>query len=510
LNSDVTLLKETVPLFIGGEKLESQTSRWLSVRDPATQEMLARVPVATTEEVDRAVCCAADAFTSWREVPVSERARVFLRLQALLREHETEIAEELTREQGKTLPDARGDLFRGIEVVEQAANIAALLMGETVENVARGIDTMSLQQPLGVCAGITPFNFPAMIPLWMFPLAIAAGNTFVLKPSERAPMTAMRLAQLAKEAGVPDGVLNVVHGDASVVNALCDHPKIRALSFVGSAPVGKLIFARATATGKRVQALLGAKNHMTVMPDADRERALNAVIGAAFGASGQRCMAISVLLLVGRAKEWLPELVAKARALRVGPGNHSESDLGPVISPEAKARIEGLIDAGVAEGARLELDGRGLLVPGYEQGNFVGPTIFSGVRATMTVYREEIFGPVLCVMEAEDIEEALAITNANPYGNGTAIFTSSGAHARRFQHAVDGGQVGINLPIPVPLPFFSFSGSKASICGDHYAYGKSAVRFYTQTKTITTRWFDSKAAPTGDVNTTIQLASGEE
>ncbi|MGH6627969.1 MAG: CoA-acylating methylmalonate-semialdehyde dehydrogenase, partial [Burkholderiaceae bacterium] len=416
-----------------------------------------------------------------------------------------EVAEILTAEQGKTLADAEGDIFRGLEVVEHAANIGNLQMGELANNVATGVDTYTLQQPLGVCAGITPFNFPAMIPLWMFPMAIACGNTFVLKPSEQDPMSTMRLVELAIEAGIPAGVLNVVHGGEEVVNAICDHRDIKAVSFVGSTRVGTHVYQRATLAGKRVQCMMGAKNHAIILPDAHKEQTLNALVGATFGAAGQRCMAVSVAVLVGEARQWIPELVERAQKLVVGNGAVAGTDVGPVISCAAKERVESLIAQGVAEGATLELDGR--LPPldgGARAGNFVGPTIFSGVKPGMAIYDQEVFGPVLCIAGAESLDEAIALINANPNGNGTAIFTQSGAAARRFQEEIDVGQVGINVPIPVPVPLFSFTGSRASKLGDLGPYGKQVVLFYTQTKTITERWFDDRTVSTG-VNTTISL-----
>ena len=414
-----------------------------------------------------------------------------------------ELAALLTAEQGKTLADAEGDIFRGLEVVEHAANIGTLQLGEYAENVAGGVDTYTVMQPLGVCAGITPFNFPAMIPLWMFPMAIACGNTFVLKPSEQDPLVTMRLVELALQAGVPAGVLNVVHGGPDVVNALCDHPDIKAISFVGSTRVGTHVYNRASLAGKRVQCMMGAKNHAIVLPDANKEQALNQLTGAAFGAAGQRCMALSVAILVGEAQQWLPDLVAKAQSLRVGAGIDNP-DLGPVISCAARERIHGLIERGVAEGATLALDGRQVSVAGYPHGNFVGPTIFSDVKPGMSIYDQEIFGPVLCLMAADTLDEAIELINANPNGNGTAIFTQSGAAARRFQEDIDVGQVGVNVPIPVPVPLFSFTGSRASKLGDLGPYGKQVVLFYTQTKTVTSRWFDDDAS-SGKVQTTISL-----
>lgn len=493
----------TVKLLIGGEFVESQTTEWRDVVNPATQEVLARVPFATVDEMNAAAASAKAAFKTWRKTPIGARARIFLKYQQLIRENMQELAALLSAEQGKTLPDAEGDVFRGLEVVEHAANIGSLQLGELANNVAGGVDTYTLNQPLGVCAGITPFNFPAMIPLWMFPMAIATGNTFVLKPSEQDPMVTMRLAELALQAGIPAGVLNVIHGGADAVNLLCDHPDIKAVSFVGSTKVGTHVYERASLSGKRAQCMMGAKNHAIVLPDAHKQQTLANLVGACFGAAGQRCMALSVVILVGEAQTWLPELVEKARTLKVGAGSEPGTDVGPLISRTARARVEELIGRGVAEGAELLLDGRNPQVPGYADGNFVAPTIFSGVTREMTIYREEIFGPVLCVMQAATMDEAIAIINANPNGNGTAIFTRSGAAARHFQEEIDVGQVGINVPIPVPVPIFSFTGSRASKLGDLGPYGKQVVQFYTQTKTVTARWFDEDEV--GHVNTTITL-----
>ncbi|WP_034400334.1 CoA-acylating methylmalonate-semialdehyde dehydrogenase [Comamonas testosteroni] len=497
-------LAPTVKLLIDGKFVESTTKEWLDDVNPATQAILGRVPMATADEVNAAVASAKRAFASWRHTPIGIRARIFLKYQHLIRENMTELAALLTAEQGKTMPDAEGDIFRGLEVVEHAAAIGNLQLGEHATNVARMVDTYTRLQPIGVCAGITPFNFPAMIPLWMFPMAIACGNTFVLKPSEQDPMVTMRLVELALEAGVPPGVLNVVHGGAQVVDAICDHPDIKAISFVGSTRVGTHVYNRATLTGKRVQCMMGAKNHAILMPDANREHSLNAIVGAAFGAAGQRCMALPVLVMVGEAQKWLPDLVAKAEALTVNAGDAAGADVGPLISASARGRVRQLIGEGVEEGARLELDGRSVGVRGYEKGNFVGPTIFSGVRPGMSIYEIEIFGPVLCVVAADSLGEAIEIINANPNGNGTAIFTQSGAVARKFEEDIDVGQVGINVPIPVPVPLFSFTGSRASKLGDLGPYGKQVIQFYTQTKTITTRWFDDAIVSTG-VNTTIAL-----
>jgi malonate-semialdehyde dehydrogenase (acetylating)/methylmalonate-semialdehyde dehydrogenase len=493
----------TVPLLINGEWVESTSTVWRDVVNPATQEVLARVPFATPDEVAQAVSAAQRAFKTWRKTPIGARARIFLKLQQLIRENMADLAATLTAEQGKTLVDAEGDVFRGLEVVEHAANIGTLQMGEFAQNVAGGVDTYSVLQPLGVCAGITPFNFPAMIPLWMFPMAIACGNTFVLKPSEQDPLVTVKLVRLALQAGVPAGVLNVIHGGEDVVNALCDHPDIKAISFVGSTRVGTHVYQRATLAGKRAQCMMGAKNHAVVLPDANKDQTLNQLLGAGFGAAGQRCMAASVAVLVGEAQAWLPELVQRASQLSVGAGKDNP-DLGPLVSCSAKERVLALIEQGLAEGATLALDGRGVQVPGYPAGNFVGPTILSDVKPGMTVYDQEIFGPVLVVVPVDTLDDAIALVNANPNGNGTALFTQSGAAARKFQEDIDVGQVGINVPIPVPVPLFSFTGSRGSKLGDLGPFGKQVVLFYTQTQTITQRWF-ADAASVGKVNTTISL-----
>ncbi|MEL1090122.1 CoA-acylating methylmalonate-semialdehyde dehydrogenase [Pseudomonas sp. OB66] len=500
--NETTLQK--VKLLIDGEWVESQTTEWHDIVNPATQQVLAKVPFATAAEVDAAVSAAQRAFQTWKLTPIGARMRIMLKLQALIREHSKRIAVVLSAEQGKTIADAEGDIFRGLEVVEHACSIGTLQMGEFAENVAGGVDTYTLRQPIGVCAGITPFNFPAMIPLWMFPMAIACGNTFVLKPSEQDPLSTMLLVELAIEAGVPAGVLNVVHGGKDVVDGLCTHKDIKAVSFVGSTAVGTHVYDLAGKHGKRVQSMMGAKNHAVVLPDANREQALNALVGAGFGAAGQRCMATSVVVLVGAAKQWLPDLKALAQKLKVNAGSEPGTDVGPVISKKAKARILELIESGINEGAKLELDGRDISVPGYEQGNFVGPTLFSGVTTDMQIYTQEIFGPVLVVLEVDTLDQAIALVNANPFGNGTGLFTQSGAAARKFQTEIDVGQVGINIPIPVPVPFFSFTGSRGSKLGDLGPYGKQVVQFYTQTKTVTARWFDDDSVNDG-VNTTINL-----
>jgi malonate-semialdehyde dehydrogenase (acetylating)/methylmalonate-semialdehyde dehydrogenase len=494
----------TVKLLIGGEFVESKARDWRDVVNPATQEVLARVPFATAEEVDAAIRSAHAAFATWKNTPIGARMRIMLKYQALIREHMPRIAKTLTAEQGKTLPDAEGDIFRGLEVVEHACSIGTLQQGGFAENVAGAVDTYTLQQPLGVCAGITPFNFPAMIPLWMFPMAIVCGNTFVLKPSEQDPLSTMQLVELAIEAGVPKGVLNVVHGGKDVVDALCTHEHVKAISFVGSTAVGTHVYNLGSQHGKRVQSMMGAKNHAVVLPDANREQTINALVGAGFGAAGQRCMATSVVVLVGSSKDWLPEFVEKAKTLKVNAGHEPKTDVGPVVSRAAKARILSLIESGVKQGATLALDGRDVKVSGYEDGNFIGPTIFTDVKTDMDIYTNEIFGPVLVVLTAHTLDDAIAIVNANPFGNGVGLFTQSGAAARKFQSEIDIGQVGINIPIPVPVPYFSFTGSRGSKLGDLGPYGKQVVQFYTQTKTVTARWFDDATVSDG-VNTTISL-----
>lgn len=494
----------TAKLLINGEFVESKTSHWQDIINPATQEVLGQVPFATAEEVNAAIAAAQNAFASWRQTPIQARMRIMLKLQDLIRTNLKSIAQVLTAEQGKTLADAEGDIQRGLEVVEHACSIGSLQMGEYVEGVARGVDTYTLQQPLGVCAGITPFNFPAMIPLWMFPMAIVCGNTFVLKPSEQDPLSTMMLVELAIEAGVPAGVLNVVHGGKEVVDLLCTHRDIKAISFVGSTAVGTHVYNLAGQHGKRVQSMMGAKNHVVVMPDANKEQTLNALVGAAFGAAGQRCMALSVAVMVGDTKHWVDELVNKTKTLKVNAGHEPNTDVGPVISTRAKARVIDLINSGVEQGAELLLDGRDVNVQGYEKGNFVGPTIFNQVTTDMRIYQEEVFGPVLAIIHVDTLEQAIALINANPFGNGVGLFTQNGNTARTFQHQIDIGQVGINIPIPVPVPFFSFTGSRGSKLGDLGPYGKQAVQFYTQTKTITSRWFEDDQETTG-VNTTISL-----
>ena len=491
-----------LPLFINGQHVDS-VADGQPVTDPATQEVLCEVPFATDQEVDQAVQGAKAAYLAWRDVPAPERARLLFAYQHILKQNQDDLARGLCRETGKTFEDARGEVWRGIEVVEQACNIVSLGMGETVENVANGIDTYSLVQPIGVCGGITPFNFPAMVPLWMFPFAIACGNAFVLKPSEQDPMTPNRLMELLAEAGAPDGLVQVVHGGKAQADALIEHADVRAISFVGSASVAKQVYRKAADNLKRVQALAGAKNHLVVMPDANKEQAIASLVGAACGAAGQRCMAISAAVLVGEAAQWLPDIKAALAEVRPGPWNDKDAGYGAQISRAAQERILDLIARGKAEGARCLLDGSDCRVAGYPEGNWVGPTLFADVTPEMSIYAEEIFGPVLVTSSVETLGDAIALINANPFGNGVSIFTASGGAARRFQHEIEVGQVGINVPIPVPLPFFSFTGWKNSFYGDLHVYGKQAVRFYTETKTVTARWFDD--APASGPNMTIQL-----
>ncbi|KAI5786437.1 Aldehyde/histidinol dehydrogenase [Peziza echinospora] len=483
--------------FIDNEFVESSTESWIDLHDPATNNLVTRVPQSTDAELKAAVDSAAKAFPAWKATSLLTRQQVLFRLVALIRQHWDRLAASITLEQGKTFSDAQGDVLRGLQVAETACGITTQLTGEVLE-VAKDMETRSYREPLGVVAAICPFNFPAMIPLWCLPLAIVTGNTLIMKPSERDPGAAMIIAELAREAGVPDGVFNIVHGSAKTVNFILDEPRIKAISFVGSDKAGKYIYERGSANGKRVQANLGAKNHACVMPDANKNATLNAIVGAAFGAAGQRCMALSTLVLVGETREWLPEIIERAKLLKVDGGFEKGADLGPVISPHAKKRINGLIQSGVDEGASLLLDGRNFKPEKYPDGNFVGPTILSKVTTSMKCYKEEIFGPVLVCLEVETLDEAIKLINANEYGNGVAIFTNSGAVAGKFQREIEAGQVGINVPIPVPLPMFSFTGNKNSIAGNggHNFYGKSGLNFYTQLKTVTSLWRSEDAVAT--------------
>lgn len=488
-------MSKNIKLFIDGEFIDSSCQQNKSLLNPATQQILASVPYATQPEMDKAIKSAKAAFLKWREVPVPERSRMFFEYQKLLKDNHDEIAKILSQENGKTFEDSKGDVWRGIEVVEQACNIPSLMMGETVENVSRSIDTHSYRQPLGVCLGITPFNFPAMIPLWMFPLAIATGNTFILKPSEQCPMTANKLAELFQTLNFPKGVLNVIHGGKDQVDYLIEQEEVKAISFVGSAPVAEQVYKKGSQNLKRVQSFAGAKNHMVVMPDAKKDEVLRHLAGASCGAAGQRCMAISVAVFVGEAQNWIAELQPKLQNLNPGIWNNKDSDFGPLISEASKKRVLSLIETGKKEGASLLLDGSCYQCKTHPKGNFIAPSLFDNVTADMQIYKQEIFGPVLLCVRVNNLDEALSFINKNPYGNGTSIFTSSGAAARQFQNEVEVGQVGINIPIPVPLPFFSFTGWKKSFLGDLHAYGKQAVSFYTETKTVTSRWFKETENP---------------
>ena len=491
-----------VPLLINGKFVVSQSTTKQDVVNPATQEVLAEVPFATTSEINKAIEGASEAFLTWKETPVSERARLMLRYQHLLKEHQKEIAEILAEDTGKNFDDAMGDVWRGIEVVEHACNIASLLMGETVENVAKEVDTYSITQPLGVTLGITPFNFPAMIPLWMFPLATACGNAMILKPSEQVPLATVRLLELFQEAGAPDGLVQIIHGGKDQVHTLIKHPSILATSFVGSVPVAKDVYLTATSEMKRAQCFAGAKNHMVVLPDADKNTVMNALIGATVGAAGQRCMAISVIVFVGETIAWAKDLAEKLQHVKPGIWSDPDAAYGPLISSRAVDRVTKLIQSGIDQGATCLIDGRGIEVKGYPNGNWLGPTLFTNVDTSMDIYKEEIFGPVVSCINVDSLDDAISLVNKNPYGNGTSIFTQSGANARKYQHEIEVGQVGINLPIPVPLPFFSFTGWKGSFMGDLHAYGKQAVRFYTETKTITANW---KTSALQAPNMTISL-----
>jgi malonate-semialdehyde dehydrogenase (acetylating)/methylmalonate-semialdehyde dehydrogenase len=493
-----------VAMIINGEKVETTSGIWADVLNPATQEVVAKVPFATLDEVDTAVASAKEAFKSWRNVSVAKRQAIMLRFQQLVRDNTKELAELISLEHGKTLPDAEGEVGRGLEAIENACLISKLQLGEIADNVAGNVNVYTLNKPLGVGVGITAFNFPIMLPCFMFPIAIACGNTFVLKPSEQDPTSTMRLVELAMEAGVPAGVLNVVHGGADVANRLAEHPDVKALSFIGSTHVGTSLYQRASNTGKRAQCMMGAKNHAVIMPDANKDQAINHMLGSCFGAAGQRCMANAIVILVGEAREWLPEMVERAKSMIVGPGSNRDADLGPLVSPQAQARVEALIETGVQQGASLLLDGRGVSVEGYPQGNFVGPTLFADVTTDMDIYTQEIFGPVMCVMGADDLESATDIINANANGNGTAIFTNSGWSARWFENNVDVGQVGINIPIAVPVAYFSFTGSRASKLGDLGPNGQQAVQFWTQTKTVSARWFEP-GTTSNEVHTTISM-----
>jgi malonate-semialdehyde dehydrogenase (acetylating)/methylmalonate-semialdehyde dehydrogenase len=475
--------------WIGGSETAGSSTRTAPVWNPATGEQQAEVLLGGHAEVDAAVQAGAKAFDEWRDVSVVRRARIMFAFRDLVDRHSGELARLVSDEHGKVVADAHGEVTRGLEVVEFACGIPALLKGEYSEQVSTDVDSYSFRQPLGVVAGITPFNFPVMVPMWMHPLAIATGNAFVLKPSERDPSASNFVAQLYADAGLPDGVFNVVHGDKEAVDAVLDHPDIAAVSFVGSTPIARYIYDRASATGKRVQALGGAKNHAVVLPDADLDFAAEHLVAAGYGSAGQRCMAISAVVAVGDAGDRLVEKVkALTQQLTVGPGRTETSEMGPLVTREAQERVRDYIGRGVAAGATAVVDGRGLTVDGHEGGFFVGPTLLDHVTPDMDVYTDEIFGPVLVVLRAATADEAIDLVNANPYGNGTAIFTSSGQAARVFQHKVTVGMIGVNVPIPVPMAFHSFGGWKDSLFGDRHMHGTEGVSFYTRAKVVTSRW----------------------
>ena len=476
--------------FIDGERVPGESNRYGDVYNPALGKVSARVPFATAQEVERAVRSARSAFAGWSDTPPAQRARALFRFHDLLDGHKDELARIVSAEHGKTFDDARGSVQRGTEVVEFACGIPQLLKGEFNENVAGGIDSYSMRQPLGVCVGITPFNFPAMVPMWMFPVALACGNTFVLKPSEKDPSCGLRLAELAIEAGIAPGVLNVVNGDKEAVDALLTDPEVDAVSFVGSTPIAEYVYKTGTAHGKRVQALGGAKNHMVVMPDADMEQVTDALIGSAYGSAGERCMAISVVVAVGEetADTLVSRLAPRVEGLEVGPYDGEGVEMGPLVTAQHRDKVKGYVDAGVEEGAELVVDGRDQGVAGHEGGFFLGGCLFDKVSPQMSIYREEIFGPVLSVVRVEDYERALELVNEHEFGNGAAIFTRDGDAARDFTNRVKIGMVGVNVPIPVPTAYHSFGGWKRSLFGDHHMHGPEGVRFFTRMKTVTSRW----------------------
>ena len=494
---------KNIPLWINNKPAAAGSTRAGDITNPATGEITARVPLCNEADIDTAVAAAQAAFPAWRDTPPLRRARILMKYRELIDAHRGELAALITAEHGKTLSDAGGSVQRGLEVVEFAMGIPHLMKGEHSEEVGSGVDCHSLRQPLGVCAGITPFNFPAMVPLWMYPVAIACGNTFVLKPSEKVPSTAMRLAELFKEAGLPDGVFNVVHGDKQAVDAILNHPEIKAISFVGSTPIAKYIYETCAKNGKRVQALGGAKNHAVVLPDmnspADLDFVADSLIGAGYGSAGERCMAISAVVAVGDIGDALVATIKKkAASLRIGPGagkvDGKEPDMGPLVTQVHRDKVAGYVDKGVAEGATLVLDGRTF---NSKEGFFLGASLFDNVRADMRIYKDEIFGPVLVVVRVKTLDEAIQLINVNPYANGTAVFTRSGGAARKFEREIEVGMVGINVPIPVPVAFFSFGGWRSSLFGDTHVHGMEGVRFYTRGKVVSTRWPDANAVPTG-------------
>ncbi|MFN8721976.1 MAG: CoA-acylating methylmalonate-semialdehyde dehydrogenase [Rhodospirillales bacterium] len=480
----------TIHHYVGGKAVAGTSGRQGDVFNPATGERTGRVDLASRAEVDAAVKTAKAALAKWAATPPVVRARVMFRFKELCERNADELVRMISAEHGKVQSDAKGELQRGLEVVEFACGIPHLLKGEFSENVGTNVDSWSIRQPVGVCVGITPFNFPAMVPMWMFPISIACGNVFILKPSERDPSTPFRIAELLTEAGLPAGVFNVVNGDKEAVDALLTHPDVAAVSFVGSTPIAEYVYTTGCAHGKRVQALGGAKNHMVVMPDADLEQATDALMGAGYGSAGERCMAISVAVAVGNktGDALIEKLAPRVRALKVGPGTDPDAEMGPLVTGPHFEKVKGYIDEGVREGAELVVDGRGLKLQGYENGYFLGGSLFDRVRPDMKIYKEEIFGPVLSVVRVDDYDTAVKLINEHEYGNGTAIFTRDGDAARSFASSIQVGMVGVNVPIPVPMAFHSFGGWKRSIFGDHGAHGPEGIHFYTKLKTITSRW----------------------
>ena len=483
-------MTETLYHYIGGARVDGASGRFGDVYNPATGEVSKRVPFASGDETRQAIRVAASALPAWAATPPARRAQVMFRFRDLIVRHLDELAELCSAEHGKTLPDAKGSVTRGLEVVEFVCGIPHLLKGEFSHNVASGVDVTAIRQAVGVCAGITPFNFPAMVPMWMFPVAIACGNSFVLKPSEKDPSCALRLAELLTEAGLPDGVMNVVNGDREAVETLLADGRVAAISFVGSTAVGEHIYKTGCAHGKRVQALCGAKNHMVIMPDADMDQTVDAAMGAGFGSAGERCMAVSVAVAVGdeTADRFVERLAPKVRGLKIGPYTDPDAEMGPIVTRDAFERISGYIDSGVAEGAELIVDGRGFSLQGYEKGFFMGGSLFDRVAPHMKIYTDEIFGPVFSVVRAKSYEDAVNLVDTHEYGNGTAIFTRDGDAARVVADRTRTGMVGVNVPIPVPVAYHSFGGWKRSLFGDHYVHGMEGIRFYTRLKTVTGRW----------------------
>ena len=484
---------KTLPHIIGGKNVDARSDRRGDVFNPATGEVQRQVGFATVDEVDAAVASAKKASEEWRNSSLANRTRILFSFRELVNKHKDDIAKLLTLEHGKVFSDAQGEVQRGLEVIEFACGLSHLLKGDLSENVSTEVDTYSMRQPIGVVAGITPFNFPAMVPMWMYPVAIACGNSFVLKPSERDPSVTNFCAELFQKAGLPDGVLNVVHGDKVAVDRLLEHPDVGALSFVGSTPIARYIYETGAKHGKRVQALGGAKNHMAVLPDADMDLAADSAIGAGYGSAGERCMAISVLVCVGNAADkLLPRLKERIATLKVGNGMDPSSQMGPLITRQHRDRVAGFVEAGAKEGATLVVDGRSLKVPGHDNGFFLGPCLIDHVKPGMSVYQEEIFGPVLSVARVQSYDDAIGLIHGHHYGNGTAIFTNDGGAARKFQHDVQIGMVGVNVPIPVPMAYYSFGGWKQSLFGDLHIYGPDGVRFYTRNKNVIARWPDPR------------------